>query len=150
MNMLAINRRFYTIEGSAPSPGVIRVDDGTTIVRRVHIGCKAEGLPKSVITWFELPDIIDTSLVSPNRVLVNASDPNIDITVPRQGRSVLSVTLDQQGPMCTRYICSAENDAGTVLGGADICTQSKLLLKLIHVHAKLIFAQKVNTPDSGY
>ena len=127
-NMLAIDRKFFTIIGGDQP---LLVDDGTTVVRRIHIGCKAEGLPKSEITWFELAESSETDLNSINRVRLNGSDPFIDITVPREGRSVLSVTLDQEGPECWRYICSATNAAGTVLGATDICTQSKFLINQI-------------------
>lgn len=125
LNMLAINRRFYTIRGSTPIDGVDPADDGFTIIRTLHIGCKAEGLPKSEITWYQLDDSSETDLNSINRVLINGSEDRVEITEPRQGRSVLSIMFEQEAPRCTRYICSATNAAGTVLGGADICTQGK-------------------------
>ena len=129
-NTLDIDRKFFTIVGPA-RPDVTLVDDGTTVVRRIHIGCKAEGLPKSEITWFRLAESLETDLEFIGRERLNGSEVDIDITVPREGRSVLSVTLNQQGPECWRYICSATNDAGTVLGATDICTQSKFLINQI-------------------
>lgn len=123
-NALAFSARNITIAGSSIGDATLE-DDGTVIVRTIHIGCKGEGLPKSDIVWYQLAPVGSNPLDDMRRELINATGRlDINITVPRQGRSILSIDLDQDGPACTRYICEASNRAGTALGGVDICTQS--------------------------
>ena len=94
------------------------------IVRTLHIGCKGEGRPKADIRWYELVqnpqsgDLGDT-----RRVLINDTSLDVNITEPREGRSVLSINLPVESQECRRYICEASNLADTSLGGVDICTQ---------------------------
>ena len=124
MNMLDINFRTVTTEG----PGnALRVDDGLTIVRTLHIGCKGEGRPKADIMWYELDQIASrsTDLGSMDRVKINDTERNdVVITEPREGRSVLSISLQPSTPICRRFICEASNLGGVAVGGVDICTQS--------------------------
>ena len=129
-NNLTVDFRTVTTVGG---PSQTRQDDGQTIVRTLHIGCKGEGRPKADIRWFEL----DQDPSQPYEVLLDAmarrliNDTERDdvvITEPREGRSVLSVSLSPATPIRRRYICEAMNLAGTVLGGVDINTQSTFSL----------------------
>ena len=96
----------------------------TLIVRTLHIGCKGEGRPKADIRWYQLVqnpqsgDLEDT-----RRVLINDTSLDMNITEPREGRSVLSINLPVITEECQRYICEAENLGGRSLGGVDICTR---------------------------
>lgn len=125
---LLLNPRRVIVEG-IEDVMIERADDGTVIVRTLHIGCKGEGLPKSDITWFELIAddgslTYETSLTSMDRMLVDDSPRgDVMISVPRGGRSVLTVELNPRSVACRRYICEATNLAGTALGGVDICPE---------------------------
>ena len=133
-NNLAFNPRLITIRG-IEDPLVERVDDGTVIVRTLHIGCKGEGRPKSLISWYEvLPiDSADVSLVTTNRVAIDEiARDDVLITIPREGRSVLRVSLDPDNTDCRRYICEATNENGTALGAVDICPQCMLGLCVLN------------------
>ena len=103
------------------------MDDGTIIVRTLHIGCKGEGLPKSSITWYEVDPMNpgdDESLTRMDRVeIIDDLRDDVMITVPREGRSVLSINLDPRNIACRRYICNATNSAGSAVGGVDICLE---------------------------
>ena len=125
-DMLDVSFRNVTILGPPIDPD--KVDDGLTIVRTLHIGCKGEGRPKADIRWFELTQdgmTQDLGAVM-GRMLINDTRNDVVITEPREGRSVLSLSLDPQVIVCRRFICEAMNRGGTVLGGVDICTQSML------------------------
>ena len=102
-------------------------DDGRTIVDTIHIGCKAEGLPKANIAWYELDQTTESDdLTSIDRVMIDDEARNdVNITEPRQGRSILTVDLQPGDVMCRRYICEATNLGGTTRGGVDICPQCK-------------------------
>lgn len=107
-------------------------EEGLTIVRTIHIGCKGEGLPKAAIRWYELQPNNppgDNDLQSAMRVFINDTERNdVLIRVPREGRSVLSVSLNPGNTDCRRYICEAENSAGLDIGGVDICPQCMYLV----------------------
>ena len=129
--MLDINFRTFTIEGVAGS--AIRDNESPIIARTLHIGCKGEGRPKSDIMWYELDQSVagttqSTDLGSADRMLINDTlRDDVVITEPREGRSVLSISLqpDPAIPMarCRRFICEAMNLGGVAVGGVDICTQ---------------------------
>ena len=127
--------RNITIQGDPQPNGVSFNDMHSSIIRTLHIGCRGEGLPKSSIRWYQVasprtfspfdeqslnPDV-NTNIVE----IVDADRDDVLITVPREGRSVLTLELDQNVESCTRYICQATNPAGSSLGGVDICTQCK-------------------------
>ena len=96
----------------------------TLIVRTLHIGCKGEGRPKADIRWYQLAqDPQSGDLGDMRRVLINDTNLDVNITEPREGRSVLSINLPVVTEECQRYICEAENLGGRSLGGVDICTQ---------------------------
>ena len=119
---------FRTVITTGPLASLTRVDDGQTIVQTLHIGCKAEGRPKADILWYELdqdPASGEPDLGAVARRLINDTErDDVVITEPREGRSVLSVSLPPEELICRRYICEAMNAGGTSRGGVDICTQS--------------------------
>lgn len=132
-NNLVFNPRRILVEGP---PSIELVDDGTVIIRTLHIGCKGEGLPKSDITWYQVDGRMsitgDTSLTRADRTqlldgsqVVSTGD-FVTITVPRGGRSVLTVELNPTESICRRYICEANTQfatPSTALGGVDICPE---------------------------
>ena len=108
------------------------VDDGLTVVRTIHIGCKGEGLPKSSVVWyqqvgsapdFDSPDLDEVAV--PMNLINDTERDDVMITVPREGRSILSIELDPTDTVCQRYVCEASNLAGTVRGGIDVCPERK-------------------------
>jgi hypothetical protein len=129
-NIVSLNVDFRKVTMEGPA-SLIREDDGLTIVCMLHIGCKGEGCLKADIRWYELDHdyinnpTIDTDLTTMDRMLINDTErDDVVITEPREGRSVLSITLSPTNMGCTRYVCEATNRGGTALGGVDICIQS--------------------------
>ena len=97
----------------------------TLIVRTLHIGCKGEGRPKANIRWYQLVQDSQSSDLSMIMMsdIINDTSLDVNITEPREGRSVLSINLPFVTEECQRYICEAENLGGRSLGGVDICTR---------------------------